>query len=191
VSAPAPLELAGVPVLQAGDPRLTRAARPVEDLRGPDYLEARARLHAALAAFREAHGFGRAMAAPHIGVALRFVAADLGAGPFTLANPRILARSAETFTLWDDCLSFPDRLVRVRRHASIDLEFLDEAGRVVTWRGLERARSELFQHELDHLDGVLALARAEGADAVVLRRDYEAAPARYDALVDYRIQPTA
>ena len=87
-------------------------------------------------------------------------------------------------------MSFPDRLVRVRRHASIDLEFLDGQGRLVRWRGLDRARSELFQHELDHLDGVLAFDRADGPDAVIARAAYEADPARYDALVDDRITPT-
>jgi peptide deformylase len=182
--------LDGIEVLQAGHPDLARAAARVEDLADPVFREGAARLHQALAAFRAAHGFGRAIAAVQIGVPLRLVAANLGEGPVTLVNPRITRRSPETFTLWDDCMSFPDRLVRVRRHASIDLEFLDGEGRRNEWRDLDRARSELFQHELDHLDGVLALDRAEGPDAVIARAAYEADPEGFDARVDYRIEPT-
>ena len=44
---------------------------------------------------------------------------DLGAGPFVLIDPEIRWRSDETLPVWDDCLSVPDRLVRVRRHRSI------------------------------------------------------------------------
>ncbi len=171
-------------ILLLGDPRLRQRSRPVEN---PCALEARSameRLHAALAAFRTARGFGRAIAAPQIGESLRLVALDLGRGPRTLVNPRISARSAETFTLWDDCMSFPELLVRVRRHRSIALEFQDEEGRLERWSDLEPAESELFQHELDHLDGILALDRALDRESLVHRLVFEEQRERFEALVD-------
>jgi len=161
-------------ILQLGDPRLRWPSTPVEDACAPDTRAALARMHAALAAFRTAHGFGRALSAPQLGLRRRLVAFDLGRGPRALINPRIVSRSEETFTLWDDCLCFPDLLVRVRRAASISLEFVDERGRTQRWSDLRPAEAELFQHELDHLDGILAVDRAVDAESVVTRAEFQA-----------------
>jgi peptide deformylase len=53
-------------------------------------------------------------------------------------------------------MSFPWLLVRVKRHVSVSVQFLDDSGAQHTWERLDRATSELLQHEIDHLDGVLA-----------------------------------
>jgi peptide deformylase len=173
-------------VLLLGDPRLRQASAPVGDVASPRHRAERARLIGALQGFRERMGFGRAMAAPQIGIPRRFVALELGDGPFVIADPRITACSAETFTLWDDCMSFPDLLVRVRRHVSIDLEYTDERGERVSWRGLSRAHAELLQHEIDHLDGVLAVDRVTEPGALVLRSVWNARRSELEALVDPR-----
>jgi peptide deformylase len=174
----------GGEILQLGDPRLRWPSRPVPDACAASVRVVLERLHLTLGAFRARHGFGRAMAAPQLGVRLRLVAFDLGRGPRALVNPRITARSAASFTLWDDCLCFPELLVRVRRARSITLEFEDERGRAQTWCVLEPAESELFQHELDHLDGVLAVDRAVDAESLVERAEFERERARFEALVD-------
>lgn len=131
-----------------------------------ELAEEAAALHATLNDFRARMGFGRAIAAPQIGILKRLVALNLGAGPVTLINPQITWRSAELFEVWDDCLSIPDVVVRVSRHASIDLTYQDESGRVREWQNLPPDLAELLQHELDHLDGVLMTDRAHGPDAV-------------------------
>jgi len=183
------MQTSPAPVLQIGDPRLREVARPVSDPTSRDFLDAAARLAATLDAFRRAQGFGRAIAAPQIGVPLRFIAMNLGDGPFLVINPEITWSSAASFTMWDDCMSFPFLLVRVRRHASISVRFTDERGEVVRWDALDRARSELFQHEIDHLDGVLATDRAEGRDALVSREVYGANAELFRSQVDYVITP--
>jgi len=171
-------------VLLVGDPRLRRVAAPVSR-REPGLMDSVARLHATLARFRAEHGFGRAVSATQIGVGRRFIALNLGEGPFTMFNPEITWRSGERFTLWDDCMSFPFLLVRVSRNASISVEFEDEAGRRQRWERLDRATSELLQHEIDHLDGVLALDRAVDRDAIVSREVFEAMPEHFARLVDF------
>ncbi|MEM8995244.1 MAG: pyridoxal-phosphate dependent enzyme [Acidobacteriota bacterium] len=123
-------------------------------------------LHAALADFRADRGFGRAIAAPQLGIAKRIVCMHLGARPIVLINPEITWRSDETFDVWDDCLSVPDVIVRVRRHRSISLTAYDGRGRRRRWTELPESLSELLQHEIDHLDGVLMTERAVGDDAV-------------------------
>jgi peptide deformylase len=178
------------PILPLGDPRLRQRAAPVTDLEGPAFRAENARLQEVLEAFRREHGFGRGVAAPQIGILKRFIAVNLGKGTHSLINPEITWTSPETFTLWDDCMCFPWLLVRVRRHTSISLAFQDETGRRQQWERLGRAESELLQHECDHLDGILAVDRAEGPEGLVSREAFEQYRDRFAAMVDYIIQPT-
>ena len=109
---------------------------------------------------------------------MRLIACHLNGASFTLFNPEITWRSRKTFELWDDCMSFPDLLVRVRRHCSISVRYTDAHGEVQEMAKLHQAESELLQHEIDHLDGVLAVDRAEDKwgfvtrSAFVAREDY-------------------
>ena len=170
-------------VLLIGDPRLRQVAVPVSPIE-PGLMHDVSRLHATLARFRAEHGFGRAISATQIGVARRFIALNLGEGPFTMFNPEIVWKSGETFALWDDCMSFPFLLVRVSRNVSISVVFEDETGRRHRWERLDRATSELLQHEIDHLDGVLALDRAVDRDAIVSREVFESMPEHFARQVD-------
>lgn len=85
-------------------------------------------MHETLAEFRARTGYGRAMAAPQVGIPKRVIAMHLGARPFTLINPEITWRSADMQEVWDDCLSVPDCVVRVLRHNSISLVYQNERG---------------------------------------------------------------
>ena len=173
------------PILLLGDPRLREVCRPVTDFADPELRRSGATLSATLRDFQRRQGFGRAIAAPQIGVGLRFVAMDPAHGPPLLFNPEINWRSPETMTLWDDCMSFPDLLVRLRRHRSISLTYLDAEGRAHEWNELPPGTAELLQHEIDHLDGVLAVDRALDREAIVLRTVFEAAPERFRQQVDW------
>ena len=177
-------------VLPLGDPRLRIMCAPVPDVADPAFQAENRRLQAALDAFRAERGFGRGIAAPQIGIPKRFVSVNLGTGTRSLINPVITWRSEATFTLWDDCMCFPDLLVRVRRHASISLAFLDERGETRAWERLGQAESELLQHELDHLDGVLATDLALDSRSIIYRSAFAADPAHFQQQVDYVIQPT-
>jgi peptide deformylase len=157
------------------------------DFADSTFRENHRQLHATLAAFRRAHGFGRAISAPQIGVLQRFIALNLGTEPQLLVNPEVTWASQETFTMWDDCMSFPSLLVRVQRHQAISLCYLDEHGNRHEWPRLDRAVSELVQHEIDHLDGILAVDRALDRDALVLREVFEAQRTYFLRQVDYVI----
>ena len=180
MTAPAAVRLIGDPV-----PR-TRAAE-VGDVSDPQFRRDGEVLTATLGDFRGRHGFGRAIAAPQIGIPRRFIVVDLGDGPFLVIDPVITTRSEKTFTMWDDCMSVPWLLVRLRRHRSVSLEYTDREGRRQSWQDVEVATSELMQHEVDHLDGVLLVDRAEDAGAMVAREVFERDPDRFRAEVDYTI----
>lgn len=173
------------PILPLGDPRLRLVSEAVGDVADPAFKAEAARLKRALDAFRAERGFGRGIAAPQIGIARRFVAVNLGEGTRCLVNPAITWRSPETFTLWDDCMCFPELLVRVRRHSSVSVAFIDEEGRAQAWERLGRATSELLQHELDHLDGVLAVDLALDDRSLVYRTAFEADSDYFRGQVDW------
>jgi len=79
--------------------------------------------------------------------------------PVALINPEIIDYSNQMFEVWDDCMSFPGLLVKVERHFSITLDFMDLNWKKNTWQ-LKGDMAELIQHEYDHLDGILAIQRA-------------------------------
>lgn len=121
--------------------------------------------------FRERSGFGRGIAAPQIGSSLRAIVIDVD-GPLPLINPVITRRSRKMMTLWDDCFSFPDILAKVRRNLAIEVRYQDLDGKH-HMMSAEGGLSELLQHEIDHLDGVLAIERAIDARHIIYRSEYQ------------------
>lgn len=172
-----------------GEAVLRRTARWVQN-DDADFNAEQNRLERVLKAFRQQHGFGRAIAAPQIGIEKRFIALDLGRGPFVIVNPEIVETSLESMTLWDDCMSLPSLMVKVSRAPCITIEYTDQDGRRREWHAREPAIAELLQHEIDHLDGVLALDRAVDEHSLVMREVYLAQRDYFDRQVDYIIQPT-
>src|SRR5262245_40464966 len=156
-------------VLKLGNPRLHEVSEQVERAALATLEPVVVDLHDTLMDFRARHQAGRAVSAPQIGVMKRLVYMNVGE-PVVLINPRFTFTSSEMMEVWDDCMSFPDLLVRVLRHQRCRLEFRDQ-----TWRerslDLEGDLSELLQHEVDHLDGVLAVARAIDGHAFALKSE--------------------
>jgi peptide deformylase len=127
-----------------------------------------------LAVFRERHGFGRGIAAPQIGVSARIIFIRMRPFGFAgaLINPRVEWESPDRFHLWDDCFSLPNLMVRVERARKVRVRYLDEQaqGQVLEAEG---DLSELLQHEIDHLDGILATQRAVSPHAFSTRTEWE------------------
>jgi peptide deformylase len=153
------------PILVSGEARLRERSAEVASV-DEALLERACGLIATLRDFKDRNGFGRAISAPQIGWMERVVAMNLGAGPFVLINPEISWRSDETFLVWDDCLSVPDLIVRVRRHCSISLTYRDHEFKSRRWNRLPPDLAELAQHEMDHLNGILMTDLAEGEGAI-------------------------
>ena len=176
------------PVVLLGHPALRETCTPC----GHEPLqEQKEALIATLEAFRAENGFGRGIAAPQIGVTRRFIAVNMGDGPRLLTDPEIQWRSDETFTLYDDCMSLPWILCKVRRNKSISVSFQNEDGATEVWERCALPLSELLQHELDHLDGRLIVDIAEGGgQGIVSRDEFESDPSRFRKDVDYFIEPT-
>ena len=145
-------------ILLLGNRKLYETCRPVVREELDSLLIHVGDLQDTLLDFREKNGAGRAIAAPQIGVMKRLIYMNIDK-PMVMMNPALDLKSEEMFEVWDDCLSFPDLLVKVRRHRSCRISFLN-----MQWGKeeivLENDLSELLQHEYDHLDGILAVSRA-------------------------------
>jgi peptide deformylase len=87
--------------------------------------------------------------------------------------------------MWDDCMSFPGLLVRLRRHGSVSLRFFDAEGQPQTMNRLDLPSAELFQHEIDHLEGILAVDRADEIRDLVSREAFEQFRLAFEGRVDY------
>ena len=179
----------GMPVrriLQLGDPMLRSISAPVP---GPAeaaliWRDLRATLHD----FQRSHGFGRGICAVQIGEPKRLIYIEFEGEAYCLMNPEYEFRSKAAFRLWDDCFSFPNLLVWLERSVTVRIRYRDESGEPCRLEATG-ALSELLQHEIDHLDGILAVDRAIGRDSFSTREEYDrryrggapASAAAYDA----------
>jgi peptide deformylase len=150
-------------ILKLGDPRLYEICSPVTREELPLVENWVQELHQAMEDVRRRFGFGRGIAAPQLGIMKRLFYLNLDKR-YTIINPEIKNPSEEMFALWDDCMSFPNLLVKVKRHQSLTLEYFDENWDRQSWE-VEGAIAELIQHEFDHLNGVLCTMRAVDAKA--------------------------
>lgn len=145
-------------LLLLGDPRLYEACEPVLESELTLVEGWVADLHNVMQEIRIKYNFGRAIAAPQLGIMKRLVYMNIDK-PIVFINPVLSDLSNEMFELWDDCMSFPNLLVNVQRHKSLTIHYLDERWQQQQWK-MTDALSELLQHECDHLNGILCTMRA-------------------------------
>lgn len=161
--------MAACRILQLGDPALREISAPADaEESAPIFDDLRDTLHE----FQRTHGFGRGISAVQIGHLKRLIYIEIGGQSYRLRNPEYEHRSEEKFALWDDCFSFPDLLVWLERHRTIRIKYEDDDGAIQHLEASD-AFSELLQHEIDHLDGVLAVDRALGANGLATREEWE------------------
>src|SRR5271169_2926223 len=163
------------PILQLGDPRLREIALPVKDLSAPEIAALIKDLADTLQYWRSTTGYGRGIAAPQLGVSQRVIFVQLpGEKPWPMINPQVIERSSEKIVVWDACLSFLSIFMEVERHRDVTVRYLDLEGRQREIRANEaRNLSELLQHEIDHLDGVLAVDRITDIKTLCTREEFE------------------
>lgn len=142
---------------------------PRGEISSPHIKKVIRNMKTALSNYRVEGYTGVAIAAPQIGVSLRiFLVHDTSATrdprealPDIVAiNPTIIKRSQQTQAVGEGCLSIPERYGAVLRAKKVTLRAFDEHGNEYT-RGATGLLAQIFQHEVDHLDGILFTDRAE------------------------------
>ena len=144
--APYSIRLVGDPVLRQRAAEVTtidgRLARLADDM---------------IATMYEAPGVG--LAAPQVGVEKRLFVYDVGEGPHTVVNPEIVDHAGE-WAYEEGCLSVPGLSWEIVRPRQVHLRGVDLDGNDVSIEA-DDLLARCFQHELDHLDGVLLLERLD------------------------------
>jgi peptide deformylase len=140
-------------LILAPDPRLKAKTRPVA---AKDRETIRALVPRMLATMYAAPGIG--LAAPQVGLDLRFAVVDLQPdekpAPITLINPRVEKASAEAVTREEGCLSLPGHYADVTRPEKVLVTYEDIDGNPQTIEA-DGLLATCLQHEIDHLDGIL------------------------------------
>ena len=159
-------------IRQLGDPILRVRCEPVQDPKSAATRLVADDLRDTLRAAKSRYKMGRALAAPQIGAPVRIVFVEVDKQRWTMVNPEITDVGPNDFLVWDDCFCFPNLLVRVSRAYEATLAYTDLKGKPRTMQ-LEGPMAELLQHEVDHLDGILAVDRAAGLDPFSFRSEWD------------------
>jgi len=104
------------------------------------------------------NGDGAGLAAPQVGVLKRIIIVDAGKGPLAFINPKIIRKSKETQTIEEGCLSFPGFFLKIKRAREAEIEAENGKGEKTHFKA-NGIFATIFQHEVDHLDGILFIDR--------------------------------
>jgi peptide deformylase len=140
-------------IRQYGDPVLKERTRDVEEIDG----KVAKLVDSMFETMYEAPGTG--LAANQVGVQRRIFVYDIGDGARAVINPRIVESDGE-WTFNEGCLSIPGLSWDIVRPDHVHLVGLDLDGNEISLEGSE-LEGRVFQHELDHLDGVLLVERLD------------------------------
>lgn len=157
------------PILIYPDPELKKKSAPVTIIND----SIRQLVEDMTETMYDAPGVG--LAAPQIGVHQRVIVIDIAGSdepPALIAaiNPVIVHAEGETFEE-EGCLSVPKYAANVRRHAKIVVKGLNVDGDETTWRA-DGLLAVAFQHEIDHLDGILFIDHISQLKREIFRRKY-------------------
>lgn len=159
-------------ILLIGNPVLREKSEEVLEI-NTDLRNLVADLKDTLIDFQKRKKIGRAIAAPQIGVLKKIIYWNLPDRSFALINPEITWKSEETFDVWDSCFSFDVAFfVKTRRYKSIKVKYQTETGNTLE-EIFTNDMSELLQHEIDHLYGILATDRQISKQDIILREEWE------------------
>jgi peptide deformylase len=164
-------------ITQLGHPVLRQAAKRVENISDPSVQDL---IDDMLVTVDDANGVG--LAAPQVYQSVRIFIMAPGTSsrypdspymePTALINPEIISASDEMEKGWEGCLSIPGVRGLVPRHASIDVKYTTRDGETIETK-LEGFIARIFQHELDHLDGVVFFDRMDSTTEIVMEKEWQ------------------
>ena len=101
---------------------------------------------------------GVGLAAPQVGVSKRIIIVRMENQPRVLINPKIFKKNREAEIAEEGCLSVPGVFLEIKRAKWVEIEALDIEGKAIYFKA-EGLPARIFQHEIDHLDGILLIDR--------------------------------
>lgn len=160
-------------VLLLGEEKLRQKSGPVSNISSDETLRIMEDLRDTLTHLQDLYGMGRALAAPQIGYPKQIIFFDFDGNSFYMVNPQIVSTSEKKFEVWDSCFSFELAFfVKIPRRKAVVVKYLNGKG-TIQRRQVKGDKSELFQHEIDHLDGKLAVDHLESPENIIMRQEWE------------------
>ncbi|MBW4646286.1 MAG: peptide deformylase [Goleter apudmare HA4340-LM2] len=166
-----------VPIIQLGNPQLRHKSAFVDNIHDEEIQRL---IEDLIATVAQAHGVG--IAAPQVAAQKRLfiVASRPNAryphapemAPTAMINPRIVAHSTEVVKGWEGCLSVPGIRGLVPRYQAIAIEYTDRNGKLQK-QELTDFVARIFQHEYDHLDGIVFVDRLESTLDMITEQEYQ------------------
>jgi len=159
------------PILMIGNALLRQRAAPIDFATDPvaQYIED---LRDTLRHFQQAKRIGRAIAGPQIGYLKRIIYMETAGHRLVMINPTLLHCSPETFEVWDSCFSADVAFFgKTLRHQAITVAYVNEQQEQIHQEFVGDF-SELFQHEIDHLEGILFTDRILDHQ-IIMRSEWE------------------
>lgn len=153
-----------------GDPVLRSKCNLVDDPVSPAIRIVADDLRDTFSDLKKTGAYG-GLSAPQIGAPIQLIYIVLE-GPIVMVNPEIVDIGADDFLYWDLCASFSNLLVRVQRAFQVVVRYQDLEGKTCEVEA-EGPQAQLLQHEIDHLDGLLAIDLALGFDPFCLREEWD------------------
>jgi len=164
-------------IAQLGNPVLRQQAQIVDNIRDNRLQQLIDQLIASVLA---ANGVG--IAAPQVSESYRlFIVASRPnprypdaplMEPTAMINPRIIAHSPEVIQGWEGCLSVPGIRGLVSRYQAVEVEYTSRDGQLHR-QELTDFVARIFQHEHDHLDGIVFLDRVESMQDLMTEQEYQ------------------
>ncbi|MHA2181440.1 MAG: peptide deformylase [Promethearchaeota archaeon] len=159
-------------VLLLGNPKLRKNSRDVVNFNN-ELRNDLNDLRDTLTHLQKTKKLGRAIAAPQINLLKNIIYFHLPEKSFYIINPKISWRSKEMFYVWDSCFCFDVAFfIEILRHRKIKVEYQNEEGNVVL-ADFSDDLSELVQHEIDHLHGILATDHIKNVKKIIMRDEWE------------------
>lgn len=159
-------------VLLLGNPNLREKSSNIKDFK-EDFKSNSNDLKETLLYLQKVKQIGRAIAAPQIGWMKNVIFYNLPERAFFMINPKILLKSEEMINVWDSCFCFDVAFfVEIKRHKKVKVKYLDKDGNKIV-EEYNGDLSELVQHEIDHLNGVLATDHLEDNNKIIMRDEWE------------------
>lgn len=122
---------------------------------------------------QEEQNIGRALAAPQIDYRYQVIYYNHRGQELIMINPEIIEKSDEMFEVWDSCFSLESAFfVKTKRHQKIEVLYQDETGQEKRQQ-FSYDLAELFQHEIDHLEGILATNHLQDNQDLIMRAEWE------------------
>lgn len=138
-------------VVQAPDKKLRVQTKPIKKI-NPTLLNTLRQMVKLTKTFKNPEGVG--LASTQVGLEESFFVAKDGERFIKVINPKAISFSKKTKTYFEGCLSVKDMWGEVKRHLSIKVSYQDESGKTIN-KTLRGVLAWIFQHEIDHLNGIL------------------------------------